>query len=98
MYFIVYLLESGTFEVIPENWIRDMEPQREKFLNNGLNRNQMHVCFWTNGTAARNQNGVIRLNFSPDFNVRFGNIFPTDGCYLCLIVKAKGNGVINILN
>lgn len=86
-------MESKNFVVIPEHWIRDIEAQREKFINNGLNRNQLQVCFWTNCPAAREANGVIRLDFTPNFNAGFTNNFPADGCYLCKIVKAKGNSV-----
>lgn len=96
MYFVVYIPKSEDFAVIPENWIRDIETQREKFLNKGLNRNQIQVCFWTNGTSARNPNGVIHLDFAPNFNVGFGNNFPADGNYLCLLVKAKGKIYYNI--
>lgn len=91
MYFIVYLLDSQTKIVIPDHWIRDIETQREKFLNNGLNKNQIHVCFWTNCSAARHPNGVIRLDFAPNFNAGFTNTFPSEGCYKCQIIKAKGN-------
>lgn len=84
-------MDSKNFVVIPERWIRDIEAQREKFLNNGLNGNQMHMCFWTNCTEARNSNGVIRLDFAPNFDSGLINKFPAEGCYLCKIVKAKGN-------
>lgn len=101
MYYIIYFLKSQNFrenfEVIPENWIRGIETQREKFLNNGLNRNQVQLCYWTNSTAARNSNGAIRLDFAPDFEARFDNQFPSDGCYLCKLVKAKGNILLDIL-
>lgn len=96
MYYIIYLLDTQRFEVVPENWIRDIETHYEKFLNNGLNKNQVHVCFWTNSTAVRDPNGVIRLDFAPDFNARLGSTFPADGCYLCKIIKAKGNNLGSI--
>lgn len=95
MYFVIYIVSADEFVVIPENWIWQFEPQKEKFLNNGLNRNQRHVCFWTDNPAARNPNGTIKLDFDPRLshylNIGFNNLFPDDGCYLCLIVRANGN-------
>lgn len=101
MYYIVYIrsrcLKHGSFTVIPEGWIREFDMQKEKFLNKGLNSNQLHVCFWTHSERARNENGVIDQNFAPNWDAGFDNIFPGEGCYLCQIIVAKGNIPRNIL-
>lgn len=89
MYFVVYLLPSKQNVVVPENWIREFDIHLEKFFNCGLNSSQKYVCFWTNNSAARN-NGILQLNFQPDFNAPFSPTFPAEGFYKCMIRKAKG--------
>lgn len=91
MYYVVYIVRHGNFAVIPENWILEFEPQKEKFLNKGLNSNQNHVCFWTDSVRARNANGVIQLDFEPNWNAGFNRTFPAEGLYVCKIIKAEGN-------
>lgn len=96
MYFVVYVLSTKIFVVIPENWIFEYEPQKEKFLNSGLNGNQKHIFFWTTNSVSRLSSGAIRLDFQPNFShpLNFDNIFPAEGCYLCYIVRAKGSFVL----
>lgn len=66
MYYIVFILVPKEFIVIPEHWIRDIETQK-KCLNNGLNRNQRHVCYWKN----LGENGREALDFPPNFDAGF---------------------------
>lgn len=78
------------YTVIPDQWLYDSQNQKEKFLNYGINSNQLHVCFWTNEPRARDPNGIISENYAPDFNAPYTSTFPSVGCYLCQVVKAKG--------
>lgn len=80
-----------TFAVIPESWLYDIENQKEKFFNTGLNANQLHICFWTDEQNARDSKGAILETYAPNFNSSWTNEFPDEGCYLCSIVKARGN-------
>lgn len=89
MYYIVFILSTGKYVVVPENWIKDIAVHIEKFLNNSLNSSQKFVCYWTNNVAARDHNGIIRLDFPPDFDLPLSSEFPADGCYLCRLTKAK---------
>ena len=82
-------MSTGKYEVVPENWIKDVELHMEKFLNNSLNSSQKYICFWTNNVAARDHNGILRLDFPPDFNASISTAFPADGCYICRLAKAK---------
>lgn len=90
MFLVVFLPRVGGFTVIPENWLHDSKNQAEKFLNYGINSNQLHVCFYTDNLNARDEYGIILQNFEPNFAASFGNIFPAEGCYLCQVIKAKG--------
>lgn len=89
MYLVVYIHRARVFVAIPENRLNDMENLFEKFLNSGINSNQLHICYWTDSAAARNEKGEILLNYAPNFNASFITQFPEEGCYLCKIVKAK---------
>lgn len=94
MYYIVYLLVPKVTVVIPENWIRWVNVHMEKFLNYGVNSNQTYICYWTDSENARDINGAILLNFLPDFSLNMCDSFPSQGLYLCKIIKAKGKLVL----
>lgn len=89
MYFVVYLIHQKRNVVIPQNWIRDVENHIEKFMNYGVNSNQIFVCFYTNNVAAVDSNGAIRLDFPANFQARFFAKFPSEGLYLCQIKKFR---------
>lgn len=91
MYFVVFLMSPRVYVTIPENWIKDFDRHNEKFLNQGINANQTYVCYYTKNANAKNENGTILLNFTPDFDTNFEPTFPSTGCYLCRIVKARCN-------
>lgn len=96
MYFIVYIIENNdksnnkhAYAILPQNWIKDIDEHLEKFLNRSLNKNQVFTCYWTTAKECTDRNGDIRLDFQPNFSASFGNIFPSDGCYLCKLIRAK---------
>lgn len=94
MYFVVFLVSPRVTVTIPENWIRDLNQHVEKFLNLGVNSNQSYVCYYTNNASTKDENRAIRLDVTPDFNSPFELTFPSTGCYLCRILKAKRNGLL----
>lgn len=89
MYYIIFIWPAAKYVVVPENWIKDIGLHLEKFLNNSLNTSQTHICYWNNGAAARDANGILLLDFPPDFDSQFSPEFPADGCYECRIKIAK---------
>lgn len=97
MYLVVYVFNEantrdfhGSFTVIPFSWIENFEENLQKFLNSGLNSNQIYKCFWTPSRQAREPSGTISLEFEPNFNLGFNRIFPMEGNFLCKLIKAKG--------
>lgn len=90
MYFVVYIVSSRKYTVVPENWIREITLHTEKFFNNGLNRSQKYYCYWCNNSAARDENGHLKLDFAPNFGASLSAQFPSEGWYACMIRKAKG--------
>lgn len=91
MYFVVFLVSPRVTITIPQSWIKDFDKHNEKFMNFGVNTNQTYVCYYTQNDDAKYENGAIFLHFTPDFNADFEPIFPSTGCYLCHIIKAKRN-------
>lgn len=79
----------GKYEVVPANWIKNIELHIEKFLNNSLNSSQKHICYWNNSSTTRDHIGNLRLDFPPDFDAPFPSEFPATGCYVCYLKKAK---------
>lgn len=47
-YFVVYAIRGKKHVVIPENWVFEHEIMIEKFVNYSINRNQKHLCYWSN--------------------------------------------------
>lgn len=110
MYFIVYIIETNdksknsnsaneqVFAVLPQNWIKDINEHLEKFLNRSLNKNQVFTCYWTEAEGSIDENGNIKLDFEPNFRASFGNVFPSEGCYLCKLIRAKGMITLRLLS
>lgn len=81
MYFVVYFIDARESRVVPVKWIKDILNHIEKFINNGLNRNQEFSVFWTNRLDAYNENGLPKpfmTNFNP---TAFKPTFPAEGIY-----------------
>lgn len=89
MYYILYLPRAGDYATIAYDWLLDHEQKITKFLNYGINAKRLHVCYWNpNGLDV---NGAIPPNFQPNFAASLLNNFPVEGCYLCQVIKGKGN-------
>lgn len=61
-------------------WIKNISQHIEKFLNNGLNRNQIFTIFWTKCAEAKDENGLPNPKFKPKFYPT-GNEFPEEGIF-----------------
>lgn len=86
MYIVVFLKEAKKRLVVPDKWIMDFEIHMAKFLNYGLNRNQIYHVYWTENTTRFDENGVPDCEFKPNFGaLSKGNGFPKDGLYECYL-------------
>lgn len=84
MYFVVYLHKLNKHCVIPAAWIKDIEPQLEKFINISLNKSQVFLCYNTTNAAAY-IDGRPDTDFQPNFSVIVDEINADgtyDGCFL----------------
>lgn len=88
-FFVVNIARSKENIVLPAKWIHKIEDQLEKFINNGANSNQPHLCFWTDNTAAYD-GGIPNGRYEPNFHANVVQSLPTtDGCFEAYIVKYK---------
>lgn len=96
MYFIVFLVKDRKTIIVPKNWIKNIDEQIEKFINNGLNSNQRMLCFWTDDVAAF-ENGKPKHDFLLDPKYGLAESFPATGWHICKIKRAKGNFFIYLM-
>lgn len=83
MYFVVHLQLLNKHVVLPTAWIRGIECQYEKFVNNSLNKSQIFLCYYTTNDDAF-VNGRPDECFFPDFNKKVKKINDDgsfDGCF-----------------
>lgn len=83
MYYVVRLAGIKGQEkhhVFPVKWMRNSEIQLEKFIQNRINKNQVHIFFWSN---AKKDNGEPDTDVQPNFELPIQNSFPpsTVGCF-----------------
>lgn len=94
MFFIVHFDSIKTNVIIPPNWIKGINDQMEKFINYGINCNQLHRCFFTLDESAYDENGCPKLNYKPNFDMPLRNDLNGDGCFYGKIRKYKGKEFI----
>lgn len=94
MFFVVYSIHAEVYFTIPTIWVHDLT--WDNHVNRSLNKNQMYRCYWTQNPAAWN-NGTPNENFTPNFKVPIGNIFPAEeNCFICYLAYYSGEK-INLL-
>lgn len=81
MFFVAFLLESEKNVVIPIEWIYENVKQWEKYVNSGLNSNQIHRIYFENEDP---ENEPGDANFTLDLDAQW---FPDRGCYSAKLVK-----------
>lgn len=92
MYFVVYLIEPKVHVVIPREWIFGSEESLwDKFVNNGLNRSQTHICYW----ASEDLRDCLYYGYPgpavlADFNAPLASILCKEATYTCKIVHFRG--------
>lgn len=84
MFFVMYLPTLKKNVIIPIEWINDVENHVEKFINNGLNRNQWFLCYYTTNPTAFVDDQPNK-NYIPDFTLalvtKFNPNGEFDGCF-----------------
>lgn len=75
--------------VAPYNWIENLKDHLEKFINRGLNRNQIFTVFWTDNPDAFDENNVPRQSYQPNFAASSHRKFPREGLYDCKLVYVR---------
>lgn len=89
MFFVVFIQEAREYFIIPSNWIKEIEVNWKKFINNGLNTNQIYTVFYSRSTDAVDDCGKPNPDFAPMFCNEIKK-FPEDGCYFAKIAKYFG--------
>lgn len=82
-YYVVYFSVAKKHLVVPRNWIYQSKKVLEKFVNNAINANQKHLCYWRN---EKNENGEPRGE--PNFNAPISNEFSSNN-EMCFFGKVK---------
>lgn len=89
MFYVVYLTKPRKNVIIPASWIDANYKQFDKFMNNGVNKNQQFRCYF-NGEFYDHDDGVP-TSYNPEFD-KFkidDAVFPAEGYYIGKIVKFK---------
>lgn len=89
MFYVVYLQNPQVNVVIPIEWVHQHEIQWQKFVNFGLNTNQMHRVFYTEDPRAYNENGEPQPHYDTNFDEE-AEFFPDEGFYKARMVKFFG--------
>lgn len=90
MYFIVHLIKPQIDVIVPANWIKGINDQWEKFINNSLNKNQVFLCYFSTHPNALDIDGRLDSDYMPVFN-RMARQYPEEGCYTAKLIRYKGN-------
>lgn len=98
MYFyIVHLKEPKKYAVIPFHWLHDgTSKMLQKFVNNGLNSNQTHLCYW-----AEEVDVVDYAAHFPNFQANISNEFPcrnNEATCHCFVLKFACKHSVYYLN
>lgn len=89
MYFVVFFPNIRKNCIVPSSWINEININWQKFVNNGLNSNQMFSVFYSANAEALDKNGAPNPNFVPTFSNEIKE-FPEEGCYFGKILKYFG--------
>lgn len=87
-YIAVYLKRPQRYVVVKDNFVQDST--NAKLMNNGRNRNQDFLVFWSAN------NNVVNWDANPDFNSTLSEVYEetTAGvCYIGRIIKFFGKKI-----
>lgn len=91
MFVVVLIKVVKKYVVIPESWIYDVS--EEKLKNNGVNRNQDVLIFWSNDAIGEDERPDGE--YEPNFNLEILSVHPptngiAHGCYIGRIIRYFG--------
>lgn len=89
MYFVVYILQTKEYVVVPHAWINGLNSYIEKFMNDGVRSRRKFFVFWTHKLEAFITEGIPLKNYPPNMNASFASNFPHEGWYDCHITRFK---------
>lgn len=100
MFFVVFLTNIEVNVVVPIEWVYNLNDQWQKFINSGLNSNQLHRVFYTenscaymNNQASNQADGEPIPNYENlDFTLN-ADSFPDEGCYCGKLIKFFGKNM-----
>lgn len=88
MYFVIFLIDAKQFTVVPKKWLQNVDILWERLVNYGINKNKVHICYYSTQENAQIANGEPDPTFAPNFNALRSDRFPcVEGTFLCRIVK-----------
>lgn len=87
MYFIVYVIQSNRYLVVPISWISSVDTLIEYFINYSVNSNKQFSFFWTDNPLAFNNDGLPRTDYLPNVHAGSNSVFPSEGWYRCQIKR-----------
>lgn len=99
MFFIAKILQTKTRVIIPKTWVFDVENYWERWVNNGISKNEKFKCFYSNEPEALDGQNIPNQEYIPDWTVfpRCNDVdFPEHGCYDIKILHSTGK-VMHIL-
>lgn len=80
-FYVAYLKNADECIVVPDHWLRDSQSTMlVKIINKGLNKNQLHLVFWS----------IDEIHVAPNFDLDVAFAYPplqNEACYLCYILK-----------
>lgn len=89
MFFVMYLFTLKKNVIIPIQWINDVGKHLEKFIYNGLNKNQWFLCYYTTKEDAFIDDRPNE-NYAPDFDLalvtKVNQNDEFDGCFVGKLV------------
>lgn len=87
MFCVVYMIAIRRLTIAPFAWIKDVDWHMPKFLNNGLNKNQTHVLYFSKYAINEIANGGCVCDYRVDFEHKIQANVVDVGCYLIKICK-----------
>lgn len=89
MFFAVHIISARKKAVVPSHWIKDVETQLPKYINNSINRAQVVMVYYSQPAIDAMRRGEPAIHFQPNF--RFSPLnaeFPNMGCYIAKLCKS----------
>lgn len=86
MYFVVLIIDSGVKHIIPYTWVKEIGANWQKFVNQGLNKNQKYTVFYSENAGAFDEQNRPNVNYKLNFTNEL-KMFPEEGCYYGKLLK-----------